>query len=102
VNLDQGRRALASSQERFLRIQRRLLESLASYEQLKELAEAPDTDRPWVGVIVINLHKDLLVGRWQQLAAAEFAVRATFNELDTLPAALAQQRKIDLLRSLGY
>jgi hypothetical protein len=38
----------------------------------------------------------------KQMAAAEIAVRAAFVELETLPAALAQQRKLDLLRSLGY
>jgi hypothetical protein len=38
----------------------------------------------------------------KQMAAAEIAVRAGFGELDTLPTALAQRRKIDLLRSLGY
>jgi hypothetical protein len=38
----------------------------------------------------------------KQMAAAEIAVRAAFGELDTLPATLAQERKIDMLRSLGY
>jgi hypothetical protein len=38
----------------------------------------------------------------KQMAAAEIAVRAAFAEIDTLPAAIAAQRKIDLLRSLGY
>jgi hypothetical protein len=36
------------------------------------------------------------------MAAAEIAVRAAFAEIDTLPAAIAVRRKIDLLRSLGY
>ena len=38
----------------------------------------------------------------KQMVAAEIAVRAAFGELETLPPTLAQQRKIDLLRSLGY
>jgi hypothetical protein len=38
----------------------------------------------------------------KQMAAAEIAVRAAFAEIDTLPAAIAVRRKIDLLRSLGY
>ena len=37
ANLDQARRALANSQERYQRMQRCFLASLASYEQLKEL-----------------------------------------------------------------
>jgi hypothetical protein len=36
------------------------------------------------------------------MAAAEIAVRAAFAELDTLPAATAPRRKIDLLHRLGY
>ena len=34
------------------------------------LSPPPDTTRPWVGVIVIQSHKDLPAGRWQQLASA--------------------------------
>jgi hypothetical protein len=34
------------------------------------LAPPPDTTRPWIGVIVIDSHKDLPAGRWQQLASA--------------------------------
>uniref|UniRef100_E6PXV3 Uncharacterized protein n=1 Tax=mine drainage metagenome TaxID=410659 RepID=E6PXV3_9ZZZZ len=38
----------------------------------------------------------------RQMAAAEVTVRAAFAELDTLPDAVARQRKMDLLRGLGY
>jgi hypothetical protein len=34
------------------------------------LAPPPDTTRPWIGVIVIDSHKDLPAGRWQQIASA--------------------------------
>lgn len=56
---------------------------------------------------VNNLLLEQTFGRFphriaKQMAAAEIAVRAAFDELETLPAAQAQQRKIDLLRSLGY
>lgn len=37
----------------------------------------------------------------KQMAAAEIAVRAAFAEFDTLPAATALRRKIDLLHRLG-
>lgn len=38
----------------------------------------------------------------KQMAAAEIAVRAAFAEFDTLSAATALRRKIDLLHRLGY
>lgn len=34
------------------------------------LAPPPDTTRPWIGVIIIDSHKDLPAGRWRQLASA--------------------------------
>ncbi len=38
------------------------------------LAPPPDTTHPWIGVIVIDSHKDLPAGRWQQLAStSDFA-----------------------------
>jgi len=38
----------------------------------------------------------------KQMAAAEIMVRAAFAEIDNAPDALARQREVDFLRTLGY
>jgi len=48
------------------------------------LAPPPDTTRPWIGVIVIDSHKDLPAGRWQQLASASDFAAEYHDDTNTI------------------
>jgi hypothetical protein len=48
------------------------------------LAPPPDKTRPWIGVIVIDSHKDLPAGRWEQLASASDFAAEYHDDTNTI------------------